>query len=89
VSLFKRVTSVDTNSSSLRILFKIKEAASTIIIEMKKNCLNHLFTPSSNYHSLLKHAKVWLDLDGEGPYHDVLRQCFIRQVRVRYMQDND
>lgn len=80
VSIYQRVQAVPTSSSSLRILHKIKEAAAVVIAELKKQCFTQLMAPNANYATLLRYGKIWMDLEGEGSYYELLRQCMIRQV---------
>ena len=80
VAIYQRVQAVPTSSSSLRILHKIKEGAGVVVSELKKQCFTHMMSPSANYTSLLHYGKIWLDLEGEASYYELLRQCLIRQV---------
>lgn len=92
VSIYQRVQAVPTSSSSLRILHKIKEAAAVVIAELKKQCFTQLMAPNANYATLLRYGKIWMDLEGEGSYYELLRQCMIRQVlhfmeRIKEIRD--
>ena len=80
MSIYQRVQAVPTSSSSLRILHKIKESANIVIADLKKQCFVQLMSPTANYTTLLRYGKIWSDLEGEGSYHELLRQCMIRQV---------
>jgi len=71
---------VPTSSSSLRIMHKIKEAANLVITDLKKQCYSVLLSPTANYATLLRYGKIMSDLDGEGAYLELLRQCMIRQI---------
>lgn len=80
VSIYQRVQAVPTSSSSLRIMHKIKESANIVVADLKKQCFVQLLSPTANYTTLLYYGKIWCDLEGEGSYHELLRQCMIRQV---------
>lgn len=80
VAIYQRVQAVPTSSSSLRILHKIKEAAGLVVTDLKKQCFTALMSPNANYATLLRYGKIWLDLEGEVSYYELLRQSMIRQV---------
>ena len=92
VSIYQRVQAVPTSSSSLRIMHKIKESAAVVVTELKKQCFTQLMSPSANYSTLLRYGKIWQDLEGDGSYYELLRQCMIRQVlhfveRIKELRD--
>jgi hypothetical protein len=92
VAIYQRVQAVQTSSSSLRILHKIKEAAGLVVADLKKQCFVAMLAPNANYNTLLRYGKIWMDLEGEGSYYELLRQCMIRQVlhfveRIKELRD--
>lgn len=80
VSINQRVQSMPISSNSLRILSKVKAACAVVIADLKKHCYVNLLSPSANHNALLRYGKIWMDLEGEGSYYEMLRQCLIRQV---------
>lgn len=92
VAIYQRVQAVQTSSSSLRILHKIKEAASLVITDLKKQCFAAMLSPNANYTTLLRYGKIWQDLEGEASYYELLRQSTLRQIlhfveRMRELRD--
>lgn len=97
VHLYYRVLAIP-NTTSLKIVAKVKSSAEMVIQDLKKSCLATLMSPQTNYGIIYKHARILLDLEGPQYYQQILRHCFLRNLlhvllllkdsKLRFIQDS-
>lgn len=79
VSIYQRVKNIPS-TASLRIVPKIKVAADTVLLDLKKQCFSMLLSPNKNFPELLRYSQLIMELEGSNAYLDILRQTFLRQL---------
>ena len=79
VSLYQQLQSSQAMHTS-RILQQGKEEAEGLVQELLQRCTRLLFSPNTQYLSLLRHGKVILELQGNTQYIDTMRHCLVKQA---------
>jgi len=79
VSIYQRVKAIPS-TASLKIVPKIKSAAESVLMELKKHCFGILLSPNPNFPVLMRYAQLLSELDGTSTYLEALRQTFLRQL---------
>lgn len=76
VTLYQRAVTIP-NTSSLKIVTKIKQAAEAVVMELKRLLYNSMFSNASSPAMIIQYGKIFLELEGSRSYLKVLRSMFL------------
>jgi hypothetical protein len=83
INIYTRVSSLQTSSTSLKILQRVRSNAEAVVMSLKEKCVSSLMCSDPSFATVAKNTKVLQDLLANNPsaYLPLLKQSFDTQLK--------